>query len=134
MRLEPSCLISGTPNASCFSLLKLCLLFFCHIHMPYWICVVYGNISAYSLDRGRKLNVYKMFKIRVKRLLNILCTFNLRLVPSRWVKKVKSEVKISRQRSLEDLFEAISFLTMRKIHSKKDANQSRCIFPTFPDL
>ena len=32
------------------------------------------------VDKGRKLNVYKTFRIRLGRLLNVLCTFNLRTV------------------------------------------------------
>ena len=36
--------------------------------------------SVSPLDTGRKLNVHKMFSRRPGRLLNILCTFNLRPV------------------------------------------------------
>ena len=32
------------------------------------------------VDRGRKLNIHKTFRRRPGRLLNVLCTFNLRLV------------------------------------------------------
>ena len=32
------------------------------------------------VDTGRKLNVHKAFRRRPGRLLNVLCTFNLRLV------------------------------------------------------
>ena len=32
-----------------------------------------------ALDPGRKLNAHKTFKGRPRRLLNVLCTFNLRL-------------------------------------------------------
>ena len=32
------------------------------------------------VDTGRKLNVHKTFKRRPGRLLNVLCTFNLRAV------------------------------------------------------
>ena len=32
------------------------------------------------VDTGRKLNVHKMFRRRLERLLNVLCTFNLRPV------------------------------------------------------
>ena len=33
----------------------------------------------YPVDTGRKLNVHKTFRRRPGRLLNVLCTFNLRL-------------------------------------------------------
>ena len=36
--------------------------------------------KADPLDTVRKFNVYKTFRIRLKRLLNVLCTFNLRPV------------------------------------------------------
>ena len=36
--------------------------------------------SGIPVDTGRKLNVYKMFRRRPGRLLNVLCTFNLRPV------------------------------------------------------
>ena len=41
-----------------------------------------SNISKWSapVDTGRKLNVHKTFKRRPGRLLNVLCTFNLRPV------------------------------------------------------
>ena len=38
------------------------------------------NLSLYAVDTGRKLNVHKMFRRRPGRLLNVLCTFNLRPV------------------------------------------------------
>ena len=34
----------------------------------------------YPIDTGRKLNVHKTFRRRPRRLLNVLCTFNLRPV------------------------------------------------------
>ena len=34
----------------------------------------------YPIDTGRKLNVHKTFRRRPERLLNVLCTFNLRPV------------------------------------------------------
>ena len=37
-------------------------------------------IAYYPVDTGRKLNVHKSFRRRPGRLLNILCTFNLRPV------------------------------------------------------
>ena len=36
--------------------------------------------KAYPVDIGRKLNVHKTFRRRPGRLLNVLCTFNLRPV------------------------------------------------------
>ena len=36
--------------------------------------------TAYPVDTGRKLNVHKTFRGRPERLLNVLCTFNLRPV------------------------------------------------------
>ena len=38
--------------------------------------------SSFPVDTGRKLNVHKTFRRRPGRLLNVLCTFNLRLVPT----------------------------------------------------
>ena len=37
------------------------------------------------VDTGRKLNVHKTFRRRPGRLLNVLCTFNLRPVSTGWV-------------------------------------------------
>ena len=45
------------------------------IHVGYNI-----DSSNIPVDTGRKLNVYKMFRRRPGRLLNVLCTFNLRSV------------------------------------------------------
>ena len=39
-----------------------------------------STISSLPVDTGRKLNVHKTFRRRPERLLNVLCTFNLRLV------------------------------------------------------
>ena len=36
--------------------------------------------AHYPIDEGRKLNVHKTFRRRPGRLLNVLCTFNLRPV------------------------------------------------------
>ena len=38
------------------------------------------HISQNHTDTGRKLNVHKMFRRRPRRLLNVLCTLNLRPV------------------------------------------------------
>ena len=40
----------------------------------------FGTESANPVDTGRKLNVHKTFRRRPGRLLNVLCTFNLRLL------------------------------------------------------
>ena len=39
-----------------------------------------GKSNAFPVDTGRKLNVHKTFRRRPERLLNVLCTFNLRPV------------------------------------------------------
>ena len=45
------------------------------------VSIVTEYISSYnSVDTGRKLNVNKTFRRRPRRLLNVLCTFNLRPV------------------------------------------------------
>ena len=36
------------------------------------------RVAKYPTDTGRKLNVHKTFRRRPERLLNVLCTFNLR--------------------------------------------------------
>ena len=38
------------------------------------------DFSIFPVDAGRKLNVHKTFRRRPGRLLNVLCTFNLRPV------------------------------------------------------
>ena len=44
----------------------------------------YDNHSfTYPVDTGRKLNVHKTFRRRPGRLLNVLCTLNLRPVSTR---------------------------------------------------
>ena len=42
-----------------------------------------GILRALPVDTGRKLNVHKTFRRRLGRLLNVLCTFNLRPVSTR---------------------------------------------------
>ena len=39
---------------------------------------LWTNASEYPLDTGRKLNVHKMSKTRARRLLHVLCMFNVR--------------------------------------------------------
>ena len=41
---------------------------------------VSSDEAMFPVDKGRKLNVYKAFRRRPGRLLNVLCTFNLRPV------------------------------------------------------
>ena len=45
----------------------------------FFICNAFLK-SAFPVDIGRKLNVHKTFRRRPGRLLNVLCTFNLRPV------------------------------------------------------
>ena len=47
------------------------------------------------LGTGRKLNVCKTFSRRPGHLLNVLCTFNLRLVPTGWAPFVKQAIEIN---------------------------------------
>ena len=60
-----------------------------------WIC--YALSKQHPVDTGRKLNVHKTFRRRPGRLLNVLCTFNLRPVPTR-----KIEQKVSKKRNNHD--------------------------------
>ena len=46
--------------------------------------------SFYPLDTGRKLNVHKTFRRRSGRVLNVLCTFNLRPVSRGWIVRIAS--------------------------------------------
>ena len=41
-----------------------------------------ANWKPFPLGTGQKLDVYKTFKIFPRRLLNVMCTFNLRSVTS----------------------------------------------------
>ena len=45
-------------------------------------CITIARNLSGLVDTGRKLNVHKTFKRRPGRLLNVLCTFNLRPVPT----------------------------------------------------
>ena len=47
-------------------------------HPNFFIKVI--NRQSNPVDTGRKLNVHKTFRRRPGRLLNVLCTFNLRPV------------------------------------------------------
>ena len=42
-----------------------------------------GRYKNVPVDTGRKLNVHRTFRRRPGRLLNVLCTFNLRPVSTR---------------------------------------------------
>ena len=67
---------------------------FCFVHTHFLsLCCVCGGLQIlaaitktflrkikHPVDAGRKLNVHKTFRRRLGRLLNLLCTFNLRLV------------------------------------------------------
>ena len=44
------------------------------------ILPIYDEANTNPLGRGRKLNAHKTFRRRPGRLLNVLCTFNLRRV------------------------------------------------------
>ena len=51
------------------------------------------NLRSYPVDTGRKLNVHKTFRRRPGRLLNVLCTFNLRPVSTGYkIRKIPSLV------------------------------------------
>ena len=43
-------------------------------------CLIESYTADISVDAGRKANVYKTFRRRTRRLLNVLCAFNLRPV------------------------------------------------------
>ena len=46
--------------------------------------------NVIPVDTGRKLNLYKTFTRRPGRLLNVLCTYNLRLVSTGWCENGKN--------------------------------------------
>ena len=57
----------------------------CHFILFYVLFISYHRIESHTLqympvDTGRKLNVHKTFRRHPGRLLNALCTFNLRPV------------------------------------------------------
>ena len=54
-----------------------------NLETGYYKSFVLANIFVNPLDTGSKLKVHKTFRRRPGRLLNVLCTFNLRPV-SRW--------------------------------------------------
>ena len=45
---------------------------------------ILSKLASYPLEIGRKLNVHKTFRRRPGRLLDVLCTFNLRPVSRRY--------------------------------------------------
>ena len=82
-------LATGSPlkiNTKCFLCYLKCS--FCSWIFPFlfWIFGLVGKQLDnkakiyFSVDTGRKLNVHKTFRSRPGRLLNVLCTFNLRPV------------------------------------------------------
>ena len=50
----------------------------------------YPPSTRFPIDTGRKLNVHNTFRRHPGRLLNVLCTFNLRLVSTGLIVPVKS--------------------------------------------
>ena len=46
------------------------------------LSILQTETLIFPVDTGRKLNVHKTFRRRLGRLLNVLCTFNLRPVPA----------------------------------------------------
>ena len=57
-------------------------------------CVISNQSTSknHPVDTGRKLNVHKTFRRRPGHLLNVLCTLNLRPVPTGHVIRIKSSV------------------------------------------
>ena len=53
-------------------------LIFCHIELPFLI--YFYIFYQIPLDTRRKLNAHKTFRRGPGRILNVLCTFNVRLV------------------------------------------------------
>ena len=49
--------------------------------------------SSHPVDTGCKLNVHKTFRRRPGRLLNVLCTFNLRPMSTGQLKSMKNDSK-----------------------------------------
>ena len=49
--------------------------------------------SSHPVDTGRKLNVHKTLRRRPGRLLNVLCTFNLRSMSTGQLKSTKNDSK-----------------------------------------
>ena len=61
---------------------------------------------ANPADTGRKSNVHKTFRRRPGRLLNVLCTFNVRLIIDNWNKSVLESTKLT---SANNRGESISY-------------------------
>ena len=56
-------------------------------------CIYARKFKVLPVDTGRKLNVHKTFRRRPGRLLNVLCTFNLRPVSTGYkIRKIPSLV------------------------------------------
>ena len=71
-------------------------------------------LDAHPVDTGRKLNVHKTFRRRPGRLLNVLCTFNLRPVSTGHIKKeqiekIKLKIKSVTLRTIETEIEFVKY-------------------------
>ena len=84
-----SCLLKALSLPLSYQFLYLSLLLFsiwcCSLHRSSWKnqgkcnkTLLNWNKLSYPVDTGRKLNVHKTFRRRPRRLLNVLCMFNLR--------------------------------------------------------
>ena len=60
------------------------------------------RLALFPVDIKRNLNVHKMFRICPGRLLNVLCTFNLRPVSTGLYYQVKEDFKIIKIISTEN--------------------------------
>ena len=56
------------------------------------VCIFWKCIQYTPVDTGRKLNVHKTFRSRPWRLLNVLCTFNLRPVSTGTIHWDKTQI------------------------------------------
>ena len=77
-----------------------------HFHLYfYFLLVVSPNVlrQIKALDTGRKLNVHKTFRRRPRRLLNVLCTFNLRPVYTGIYKKLCRQ-KVTKLSASHEIF------------------------------
>ena len=78
----------------------------------------------YPVDTGRKLNVHKTFRRRPGRLLNVLCTFNLRPVSTGYLESFEGP-RMSRAWEIENWL-----ITENNYYVKSDAcaEPSKCDF------
>ena len=75
--------------------------------------VVYSWNGMCPVDTGRKLNVHMTFRIRSGRLLNALCTFNLRPVSTGWSLKSLAVLKCESRTSLHAVQYAVQTARLR---------------------